>query len=117
MFNLMDGPEPITVNLDAYVIPNDHVIFKCSPGKTYRFYLAVRDAKVVFPDIRGLETLKGSPDQWTDEQMLEVIAADRWQREVVSRARGNEEQGAEGVSKIDRQSYILKADILRGAQG
>lgn len=118
LFELLGGPEPITVNLDAYAIPDDHVIFKCSPGKTYRFYLAVRDARVVFPDIRGLDTLEGSPDQWTDEQVLGVIAADRWQRELESRGRGNEEQGVEGVSKLDRRTLtFLKRIFFEGRKG
>lgn len=118
MFAMMDDHRPITVNLDAYVIPDDHVILKCSPGKTYRFYLAVRDAKVVFPDIRGLDTLKGSPDEWTDEQMLDVIAADRWQRELLRRTRGHDEQGAEGISRVDRRNLtFLKRIFFEGHKG
>ncbi len=118
LFDLLGGPEPIKVKLDAYVIPDDHVVFKCSPGKTYRFYLAVRDAKVVFPDIRGLDALEGSPDQWTDAQILDVIAADRWQRELTSRGRGNEEQGSEGVSKVDRRNLtFLKRIFFEGRKG
>lgn len=106
------------VDLDAYVIPDDHAIFKCSPGKTYRFYLAVRAAKVVFPDIRGLDQLDGDPDQWTDAEILDVIAADRWQRELVSRARGNQDQGHEGVSKIDRRNLtFLKRIFFEGKKG
>ncbi len=118
MFDLVSKHEPITVNLDAYVIPDDHVILKCSPGKTYRFYLAVRDAKVVFPDIRGLDSLKGSPEEWTDEQMLKVIAADRWQRELISRAKGRPGQGDEGVSKVDRRNLtFLKRILFEGRKG
>lgn len=106
------------VELDAYVIPDDHVVFKCSPGKTYRFYLAVREAKVVFPDIRGLNTLEGPPDQWADDDILDVIAADRWERELVSRARGNKHQGSEGVSKVDRRTLtFLKRIFFEGRRG
>lgn len=118
LFGLLDQPEPITVNLDAYVLPDDHTVFKCSPGKTYRFYLAVRAAKVVFPDIRGLDQLKGEPEQWTDAEILEVIAADRWQREMVSRMRGNQDQGSEGVSKIDRRNLtFLKRIFFEAKKG
>lgn len=106
------------VELDAYVVPDDHVVFKCSPGKTYRFYLAVRAAKVVFPDIRGLEQLAGAPDQWTDKEILDVIAADRWARELVSRSRGNQHQGSEGVSKLDRRNLtFLKRIFFEGKRG
>lgn len=106
------------IELDAYVIPDDHLVLKCSPGKTYRFYLAVRDAKVVFPDIRGLDKLLGSPSQWSDDEILKVIADDRWERELVSRERGNREQGNEGVSQIDRRNLtFLKRIFFEGRKG
>ncbi len=106
------------VELDAYVIPKDHLVFKCSPGKTYRFYLAVRDASVVFPDIRGLETLAGAPDQWTDQELLKIISDDRWERELVSRTRGNQEHGSEGISQVDRRTLtFLKRIFFDGKKG
>jgi len=108
----------IVVDLDAYAVPNDHLVFKCSPGKTYRFYKAVREANVVFPDIRGLDSLKGSPSKWTDADLLRVISSDRWQRELVSRERGNREQGTEAVSQIDRRNLtFLKRLFFEGKQG
>jgi hypothetical protein len=108
----------IEVQLDAYVVPDDHLVFKCSPGKTYRFYLAVKDAKVVFPDIRGLDKLSGSPDQWVDKDVLEIIASDRWERELQSRERGNKEQGSQGVSTVDRRTLtFLKRLFFEGKKG
>lgn len=106
------------VELDAYAIPDDHTVYKCSPGKTYRFYLAVRDAKVVFPDIRGLDALGDNPREWDDKDILEAIAADRWERELASRARGNQEQGVAGVSKIDRRNLtFLKRIFFEAKKG
>lgn len=108
----------IVVELDAYVIPDDHLVFKCSPGKTYRFYNAVHEARVVFPDIRGLETIAGEPDQWTDKEILTVIAADRWARELQSRARGNKHQGGPSVSKLDRRNLtFLRRLFFEGKKG
>lgn len=101
--DLFDQPKaPIVVELDAYVIPDEHMVWKCSPGKTYRFYRAVRDAYTAFPDVRGLEKLGGDPNDWTDQQLLEAISDDRWEREVTSRERGNQPQGSKGISKADR---------------
>lgn len=108
----------IVIELDAYVIPDDHLVLKCSPGKTYRFYTAVRDAKVVFPDIRGLSQLEGTPDQWTDKEILAVISDDRWTRELQNRERGNKAQGSAGVSKLDRRNLtFLKRLFFEGKKG
>ncbi len=67
----------IVVELDAFLIEDDHRIFKCSPGKTYRFYKQVREAKSVFMDIRGLDKLLGEVKEWDDEKALKIIADDR----------------------------------------
>jgi hypothetical protein len=94
---------PIKVELDAYVIPDSHTVWKCSPGKTYRFYVAVKDAFTAFPDVRGLETIGGKPSDWTDQQILRVIAEDRRNREAAAVARGRKDaQIHEGVIKSDR---------------
>ncbi len=94
----------IEVELNAYVIPDDHHVFKCSPGKTYRFYELVRDASVVFPDVRGLSSLMGAPSTWDDASMLEVINDDRWARELESRAKGNEPVGSQSISPTDKKN-------------
>ena len=47
-----------------------------------------------------------------------MIADDRWQRELASRARGNQEQGSEGVSQIDRRNLtFLKRIFFEGKKG
>lgn len=97
----------IVVELDAYVIPDDHLIFKVSPGKTYRFYQAVRAARSVFLDIRGLESLGKDPATWSDKDVLTAIADDRWERELESRARGNKPQGSPGVGTTDRRNLTF----------
>lgn len=73
----------IVVELDAYVLPDDHAILKVSPGKTYRFYEEVRRTKAVFLDIRGLDGLIGDPVDWADKDVLKIIADDRWARELL----------------------------------
>lgn len=92
----------IVVELDAYVLPQGHRVWKASAGKSHRFYRAVRDANTIFPDIRGLNELEGTSATWTDEQVLKRIADDRWERELASRARGNKDQTTEGINKQDK---------------
>lgn len=108
----------IEVALDAFVLPDDHLVFKCSPGKTYRFYTAVRDANTVFPDVRGLGALEGDPSSWSDQQLLDLIASDRWDRELASRARGNKEKGSQGVGSSDRRTLtFIKRLFFEGKKG
>ncbi|HQS94954.1 MAG TPA: hypothetical protein PK823_00445 [Novosphingobium sp.] len=108
----------IVVELDAYVLPDDHAIFKISPGKTYRFYQEVRRTNVVFLDIRGLDNLAGDPVNWADDDVLKTIADDRWEREVISRERGNEPKGSEGVTKTDKTRLgFLKALLGEAKKG
>lgn len=108
----------IVVELDAYVLPDDHAIFKVSPGKTYRFYQEVRRTSVVFLDIRGLDDLAGDPVNWSDVDVLKTIANDRWARELISRERGNEPKGSEGITKTDKTRLgFLKALLGEAKKG
>lgn len=108
----------IVVELDAYVIPDDHLVFKLSPGKTYRFYRAVHDAKAVFMDIRGLEHLPDDLSTWDDKEVLKIIADDRWDREIQSRERGNKHHGTQGVGKTDKRNLtFLKRLLFEGKKG
>lgn len=110
-------PKPV-VALEAYVLPDDHRIFKVSPGKTYRFYQEVKRANAIFLDVRGLDSLDGHPVTWSDRELLEVIADDRWDRELKSRERGNEAHGSEGISKTDRTRLgFLKALLGEAKKG
>lgn len=102
-FDDLFGDTPITVELGAYVLPDLHRVYKCSPGKTHRFYEVVRDAEVVFPDVRGLAEMVDGATTWNDETALRAIAADRWSRELESRARKNQPKaGSAAVNKTDR---------------
>lgn len=106
------------VALDAYVLPDDHSIFKVSPGKTYRFYKEARRTNTMFLDIRGLDGISGHPVTWSDRELLKVISDDRWDRELKSRARGNEPKGTKGVSKTDRTRLgFLKALLGEAKKG
>lgn len=108
----------IVVELDAYVISDDHRVFKCSPGKTYRFYKEVKRANAVFLDIRGLDQLSENAENWDDKEILKIIADDRWNREVQSRERGNEPVGQEGIGKSDRTKLgFLKALLFEAKVG
>jgi hypothetical protein len=108
----------IIVELDAYVIPDDHLVFKLSPGKTYRFYRAVHEARAVFMDIRGLDRLPSKLADWDDKAVLKIIADDRWNRELQSRERGNQPKGSPGVGKIDRRNLtFLKRLLFEGKKG
>jgi hypothetical protein len=70
----------LEVEIDAWVLPHDHTVFKISPGKTYRFMKAVADASIVFPDVRGLDNFDGDPASWDEKKLLNAIVADRTSR-------------------------------------
>jgi hypothetical protein len=70
------------VELNAFVLPDDHSIFKLFPGKTYSLSSQVLATKHAFLDIRGLDALVGDPTKWSDTELREIIANDR-----VTRAR------------------------------
>lgn len=72
----------IEVQIDAWVLPHDHTVFKISPGKTYRFMRAVAEASIVFPDVRGLDDFGDDPTEWDDATLLTAIVADRTSRVV-----------------------------------
>lgn len=98
----------IEVDLDAYALPDDHTVWKCSPGKTYRFYRAVQEAHSVFPDVRGLEQLEGRPSDWSDQQILDIISADRRNREQAAVERGRKDVEVQpGVTKADRATLTF----------
>jgi hypothetical protein len=71
------------IELDAYVLPDDHSVFKLFPGKTYGFNKAIVDKKMAFLDIRGLDRLSDDPRSWTDAEMRQVITQDRITRGAV----------------------------------
>jgi hypothetical protein len=72
----------IKVNLDAYVLPDDHRLYKFFPGKAYKFYDQVFDNDLAFIDVRGLDALGDDYTAWTDEDIVTAIAKDRVERFV-----------------------------------
>lgn len=108
----------LQVDLNAYVLPEDHVVWKCHPGKTYRFYQVVKDAEAVFLDIRGLNELEDDPALWNDSETLKLIAADRWSRELHRVRYDGKAKGSPAVSKIDRRNLTyLKGLLLEAKKG
>lgn len=72
----------VGVELDAYVLPDDHRIYKFFPGKGYKFFDQIVQSSVAFIDIRGLDKLKGKPNAWNLDEVLTAIATDRVDRSV-----------------------------------
>lgn len=75
---------PVKVELDAYVLPDDHTVYKFFPGEGYKFYDAIRDASIAFMDVRGLDELEDDPEDWDDEEVLDLISRDRVDRAVAN---------------------------------
>lgn len=107
----------IEVQLDASLVPDNHQVFKFSPGKTYRFYEALRDARMAFLDIRGLDALDKDWATWDKNEVLKIIADDRWNRELQSRARGNDPRGSEGITPTDQRTYTFLDTLLKANVG
>lgn len=111
-------PAPIEVELDAYILPSDHGVWKVFPGKTYRFLEAVRQSQHVFMDVRGLEFLPPHPSDWEDRKVLSLIAADRWDRELAKAERGAKPQGGPEITKQDRKVWgFLRGLLLEAKKG
>lgn len=71
-----------SVKIDAYVLPDDHKVYKFFPGKSYKFYEVVRDTKLAIIDVRNLDELGDDPDEWDDDDVLDHISQDRVDRAV-----------------------------------
>lgn len=108
----------INIYLDAHVLPEGHGVWKCFPGKTYRFYETVNSARVVFLDVRGLDLLAPDPRDWSDAEILQTIAADRWSREQARADLGAVPKGSDAVSSLDRRNMtFLKGLLLTAKKG
>ncbi len=91
---------------------------KCFPGQTYRFLEAVREAKTVFLDVRGLDNLSDDPSEWDDSQVLSIIAADRWARELEKEEKGAQSRGSAAIGPQDRRVLtFLKGMLLEAKRG
>lgn len=104
----------LIVDLDAYIVPDDHRVFKCFPGKGYRFYDAIREASAIFLDVRGLEQLGDDATLWAKKDIVDVVRADRQAREAAMVAAGRRPPtrtgySRTGYSRTDRrdQNFIL----------
>jgi len=60
----------VEVEIGAYVLPDDHKVFKFFPGKNYKFYDLVRATSVAIIDVRGLDELDGKPGEWDADDVL-----------------------------------------------
>ena len=76
----------VEVELDAFVLPDDHKVFKFFPGKDYKFYDLVRTTGVAIIDVRDLDELGDDPAEWDEEDVLNHIAEDRVERAVADGA-------------------------------
>lgn len=120
--DLFDGrpssPAPIEVELDAYILPSDHGVWKVFPGRTYRFLETVRASHHVFMDVRGLALLPENPFDWDDKAVISIIASDRWERELAKSEHGVKPRGGPGVTKQDRKVFgFLKGLLLEAKKG
>ncbi len=73
------------VELDAYVLPDGHKVYKLFPGETYRLNKEIVGSKAAFLDVRGLDTLNDDPASWTDDELRAVMKDDRIRREFAAR--------------------------------
>lgn len=111
----------LTVSLDAYVIPEDHRVYKCFPGKAYRFYELVRDESAVFLDILGLDQLGADATTWTRSTLIDTIRTDRQKREADMVARGRKVPkrtgySAKGYSRTDRRDATFAVGFYQTAK-
>ena len=76
----------VKVELGAYVLPDDHTVYKFFPGEGYKFYDIIKQTSVAIIDIRGLDELEEEPEDWDDEEVLNLISRDRVERAVANGA-------------------------------
>ena len=105
------------IEMEAFVLPDDHGVYKCFPGKNYRFYKTMHDTSTVFLDIRGLEALPDNPAVWADADVLAVIAADRVAREIGRLATDALVKADSGPTIDKRNLTFLKGLLLNAKKG
>lgn len=71
-----------SVKIGAYVLPDDHRVYKFFPGKSYKFYDVARDAKLAIIDVRDLNELGDDPAKWDSDALQKHISTDRVERAV-----------------------------------
>ncbi len=103
--------------MEAYVLPDDHGVFKLFPGKNYRFYDLMHDAEAVFLDIRGLDALADNPAIWSDEEVLRLIESDRAAR-ALERLTGDVLVKESANASTDKRNLtFLKGLLLQAKKG
>jgi hypothetical protein len=94
---------PVKVDLGVTIIPNNHRVWKLFPGEGYKFLDSMLENNAVFLDVRGLVDLGENPIEWDDEELLELISTDRWERQNELRI----EQTDRRISAADKRTATL----------
>lgn len=72
----------VAVDLQTYILPDDHTVYKFFPGKGYKFHEAVATSSIAIIDVQGLEKFSELSGAWDDKELLTLIAEDRVARKV-----------------------------------
>ena len=72
------------VELGAYVLPDDHTVYKLFPGEGYKFYDLIKQTSVAIIDVRSLDELEEEPEDWDNDEILDIISKDRSERAVAA---------------------------------
>lgn len=75
------------VELGTYILPDDHMVYKYFPGKSYKFHDLVAQTSIALIDVRNLQDVGRDTAKWTDDDLLAHISADRIERRVDAGAR------------------------------
>ena len=106
-----------TVELNAYVLPADHSVFKLFPGKSYRLSKEVESKEAAFLDIRGLDSLGNDPAAWTDDDILRVIAEDRVRRALSTQRAQKSPPSTTPIASDKRKLGFLKSLLFVAKRG
>jgi len=105
----------VEIALGAYILPDDHSVFKFFPGKSYKFYDLVVTSNLALIDVRGLDELSSDPGKWSDKEILTRISVDRVARQV---ARGGRRPTRLVNSVGDKQALtFIRGLFFRAEKG
>lgn len=104
------------IHLDAYVLPEDHSVYKFFPGKSYKFRDQIIGAEVVFLDVRGIHEITASQKPWTHEAIKQAAFQDRATRYLESRAEEVEEEKSFRVGPNDAKHATMVHGLLYSAK-
>ena len=103
--------------MEAYVLPDNHGVFKLFPGKNYRFYDVMNEAELVFLDIRGLDALPDNPAVWPDGEVMALIEADRLAKELERLSADALVKESSNAATDKRNLTFLKGLLLTAKKG